>query len=698
MVGCDLNNQISVLNSTANSAIVTTHESDASKLIVRWQPPDDLAQYDGILLRYWHGDNTPITAEIGVNIASYTVGELEPDTEYTFSIRAVKGQVKSNEVRQIISTPDISAPAPVDQLEYRALSASSGTLFWEPPSMNSMPPTLDYQYAIVEHAGGPANQLNRLLINAPTKNVHINGMTPETEYYFTVTAYDDQDQSSMPRRITITTPPAGAPDSVRNPAVIVPSDRHDTDSLMVVWDYSDSLFGSHVAGVRIIHYKANEGPLSSGSLVEIIGTNTHSQIFERLQEDTEYIFEIRTYNDIGEIGVQVLGKTNDITAPAPIELIGAHPGDREMLLHWINPQDPDLKEVQVRYRESGSDRPERWPAIPSISEAESRNVVTGLANNTEYEFSIRTIDDDGIQSEPVFVTKRTVDSNALGAVRNLRAVVGDRHVILSWVNPSNSDLDHVEISCTPNDGCPSATIREPESGQATPNAFVSRVITGLNNDTAYTITVTPYKDTDEQFVSRTIEITPGRLGTRPNPYLVDNRLELQSIANGFSNEQTGRTLGRAESLAAHYRMTADIQLSGVFTPIGTMTEMFSGGFDGGGFTISNVNTTSGLFEAVSGTIRNVTLTNIEILLSESDGVTTAGALVGTLAAGGLVTDSSAVGGSIRSVTTTTHMYWRTGGRKPRYGAKQLCDGCDTRHRGTTNFANHMYWWTDWQES
>ena len=131
------------------------------------------------------------------------------------------------------------------------------------------------------------------------------------------------------------------------------------------------------------------------------------------------------------------------------------------------------------------------------------------------------------------------------------------------------------------------------------------------------------------------------------PYLVRSADELQSIATGFSSAQTDTPLGLADSLAAHYRVVSNIDLSSIgnFLPIGTDTTPFNGTFDGGnnhGVVISGltINSTEdgfwGLFGTVSGTVRNVALSN-NIAITGSG---RAGALMGKLRSGGAVDKQS----------------------------------------------------------
>ena len=95
----------------------------------------------------------------------------------------------------------------------------------------------------------------------------------------------------------------------------------------------------------------------------------------------------------------------------------------------------------------------------------------------------------------------------------------------------------------------------------------------------------------------------GGSGTENDPYKIstaDNLKQLVTDVNG------GNTYSEK-----YFQLTQDITLSGEWTPIGDMENMFSGTFDGNGKTIYGLSITSsqnmavGLFGAVSGNVKNL---------------------------------------------------------------------------------------------
>ncbi|MBE8951555.1 MAG: hypothetical protein SR1Q7_00215 [Quinella sp. 1Q7] len=156
----------------------------------------------------------------------------------------------------------------------------------------------------------------------------------------------------------------------------------------------------------------------------------------------------------------------------------------------------------------------------------------------------------------------------------------------------------------------------------------------LSTKTGYALNETSIdvaKDTDLSTTTFTTTdvwgVESGANGSTANPYLISDVVGLQLLAAYVNAGNTCAGL--------NFKLADDIDLSSVenFTAIGNFTNTnnynpFSGTFDGGDFKISNlkINSTlhyNGLFSYNSGTIKNVTLDNVDI-----SGNGSLGALVG----------------------------------------------------------------------
>ena len=169
-------------------------------------------------------------------------------------------------------------------------------------------------------------------------------------------------------------------------------------------------------------------------------------------------------------------------------------------------------------------------------------------------------------------------------------------------------------------------------------------------------------------------------GSADHPYQIDTLAELQSIATGFKNEVLDAPLSEADSLAAHYVQTGNIDATPTtswndagtdtsvyegFRPIGNCgannvcgnsdDARFSGGFDGAGYTISGLHIDRastdgvGLFGLTSSTV----LRDVALEGGSVSGFSNVGGLVGsnsgtvqTSFASGDVSGTTRVGGLV----------------------------------------------------
>lgn len=107
-------------------------------------------------------------------------------------------------------------------------------------------------------------------------------------------------------------------------------------------------------------------------------------------------------------------------------------------------------------------------------------------------------------------------------------------------------------------------------------------------------------------------------GTEVNPYQIKNVADLQALSDAVAAAKT--------QSGKHFKLEEDIDMSSVsnWTPIGNLVSYpgttFSGTFDGNGKTISNLTVsdttsnyaTAGLFGSTNGTIKNLTLKNVNV--------------------------------------------------------------------------------------
>jgi chitodextrinase len=145
----------------------------AGSVILSWLASTDLVGVTGYNI---YKDNSKIDS---TKETTYTVTDLTPDTQYSFAVRATDAENESTpSVVPVKTDPDYESPTPPSNLRLVAKTSSSITVGWDNSSDN-------------HKVAGYNVYLNGVKIaSSPTNSYQITGLTPYTEYSFTVEAFD----------------------------------------------------------------------------------------------------------------------------------------------------------------------------------------------------------------------------------------------------------------------------------------------------------------------------------------------------------------------------------------------------------------------------------------------------------------------------------------------------------------------------
>jgi chitodextrinase len=225
-----------------------------------------------------------------------------------------------------------------------------------------------------------------------------------------------------------------------------------------------------------------------------------------LANGTEYTFTVVAMDVSGNKsdGITITATPGDTTPPANVTGLFAEAGNGQITLSWADPLDSDLASIKITFAPvaAGVDQP------IIVSKGAQRRTVQGLANGTDYTFTLVAVDNFGNESEGPYPTATETpdegvvnDTTPPAAVAGLAAEAGDGQAILTWANPADDDFDHLEITFTP------AVESVVQPIIALKGAQI-RIITGLANGTAYTFTVTALDTSDNRSPVATATATP----------------------------------------------------------------------------------------------------------------------------------------------------------------------------------------------
>ena len=304
-------------------------------------------------------------------------------------------------------------------------------------------------------------------------------------------------------------------------------------------------------------------------------------------EDTELLWQFGAASQYPALWFETLAGA---VPAAPIGLI-ATAGDAKATLTWTDPNNDSITRYEYQQKLNTSATWGDWTAIANSSATTVAYIVTGLINDTRYDFRVRAVNAEGegdnsgtVSATPMAGLDTDYDTDNDGLLE-----IGS----LSQLNAMRWDLDGDGAPSTGNKTDYAAVFPNPEAGMGCP-------------------------DTDSD------PATPNCTG-----YELD-------AARNFDTDASG-----APSAGDKYWNGGE-----GWIPIGDGTTQFTATFDGGGHAIRNlfINRSSARLQGLFGKIgsgaalRNVNLVNVDVTGSHSSGT-----LVAEVDSGALVETSRADG-------------------------------------------------------
>jgi hypothetical protein len=208
--------------------------------------------------------------------------------------------------------------------------------------------------------------------------------------------------------------------------------------------------------VTVVRKEGSETPQNIDDGLQVKQTGPATRYTDNgLVEDTLYAYTVFTTDAAGNVSAarasnsRATGTLPDTTPPAPVTALTAVKGPMSSVrLNWTNPADPDsVGEVVVRAL--GSTPPstiDDGVTVAQLTPETSAFAEFSLMSETSYSYWVYTFDQAGNKSEPQSVNVTTGDSIQPGPVTSVHVdPTGPTTIQLSWVNPADSDFDHIVI-------------------------------------------------------------------------------------------------------------------------------------------------------------------------------------------------------------------------------------------------------------
>ncbi|MFQ6107035.1 MAG: fibronectin type III domain-containing protein [Thermoplasmata archaeon] len=482
---------------------------------------------------------------------SYVVAGLNASETYYFLIRVHDTGGLFSDSNQVSDTtlPDNTAPSPVTLNPPTDMTSTSMTLTWSQSMATDFARYEIYQ----SQTSGVIGNLVKIMSSQFSTLYVVTGLSPSTDYYFTVRVVDTGGLYADSNQVMGSTLPPNDPPT----AVLLNAPTNITSfSMSLNWtENGDSDFA---------RYEIYQSMLmgSTGSRIAIIGDKSQTlYIAGGLMGSTTYYFTIRVVDTGGLYADsnQVEGTTVPGNVPPASVMLGppANITGSTVLLTWSQNNDSDFARYEIYQSTTFGSLGSKIDDIPFRSQ--TSYTVTGLSQLTTYYFTIRVVDTGSLYSDSNQVSATTTEGNTPPSpvILNSPTSITSYSVILGWTRNLDPDFALYEIY-------------ESLIGGQIGNLVVSisdrdtlsHVVTGLSPDTTYYFTVRVADSLGLFSDSNQVSATTSPANSPPQAVTLNNPLDVTSNSMTLTWSESG------DADFAHY----EVYMSALAGQLGSLVE------------------------------------------------------------------------------------------------------------------------------
>ncbi|XP_058156158.1 fibronectin isoform X8 [Dasypus novemcinctus] len=351
-----------------------TNETD-STVVVTWTPPRARIVGYRLTVGLTRGGQ-PKQYNVGPSATHYLLRNLQPGSEYTVTLMAVKGNQQSPKATGVFTTQQPLSSIPPYNTE---VTETTIVITWTPA------PRIGFKLGVRPSQGGEAPRE----VTSDSGSIVVSGLTPGVEYVYTISVLRDGKERGKPIVNKVVTP-------LSPPTNLHLETNPDTGVLTVFWERSTS---PDITGYRITTTPTNGQ--QGYSLEEVVHADQNSCTFENLSPGLEYNVSVYTVKDDKES--VPISDTIIPAVPPPTDLRFTNVGSDTMRVTWAPPPSIELTSFLVRYSPVKN---EEDVAELSISPSDNAVVLTNLLPGTEYLVSISSVYEQH-ESTPLRGTRKT---------------------------------------------------------------------------------------------------------------------------------------------------------------------------------------------------------------------------------------------------------------------------------------------------
>ncbi|XP_059784624.1 fibronectin isoform X8 [Balaenoptera ricei] len=335
------------------------NETDTT-VIVTWTPPRARIAGYRLTVGLTRGGQ-PKQYNVGPSATQYPLRNLQPGSEYSATLVAVKGSQQSPRATGVFTTLQPLGSIPPYNTE---VTETTIVITWTPA------PRIGFKLGVRPSQGGEAPRE----VTSDSGSIVVSGLTPGVEYIYTISVLKDGQERDTPIVKKVVTP-------LSPPKNLHLETNPDTGVLTVSWERSTT---PDITGYRITTTPTNGQ--QGYSLEEVVHADQSFCTFENLSPGLEYNVSVYTVKDDKES--VPISDTIMPAVPPPTDLRFTNVGPDTMRVTWAPPPSIELTNLLVRYSPVKN---EEDVAELSVSPSDNAVVLTNLLPGTEYLVSVSSV-------------------------------------------------------------------------------------------------------------------------------------------------------------------------------------------------------------------------------------------------------------------------------------------------------------------
>ncbi|XP_010600433.1 fibronectin isoform X7 [Loxodonta africana] len=390
-----------------------TNETD-STVLVTWTPPRARISGYRLTAGLTRGGQ-PKQYNVGPSATQYPLRNLQPGSEYTVTLVAVKGNQQSPKATGVFTTLQPLGSIPPYNTE---VTETTIVITWTPA------PRIGFKLGVRPSQGGEAPRE----VTSDSGSIVVSGLTPGVEYIYSISVLRDGQERDAPIVKKVVTP-------LSPPTNLHLEANPDTGVLTVSWERSTT---PDISGYRITTTPTNGQ--QGYSLEEVVHADQSSCTFENLSPGLEYNVSVYTVKDDKEsvpISDTIVPEVPQLTDLSFVDIT-----DSSIGLRWT----PLNSSTIIGYRITVVAAGEGIPIFEDfVDSSVGYYTVTGLEPGIDYDISVITLINGG-ESAPTTLTQQT----AVPPPTDLRFTnIGPDTMRVTWAPPPSIELTNLLVRYSP---------------------------------------------------------------------------------------------------------------------------------------------------------------------------------------------------------------------------------------------------------